>query len=98
LLYAGGHHNFVVDAYTKRIFQRHKWCPKSKVQSPKSSIGYDELKRLCESALNQKEGAQGLDYWQDYHAQLVMVGKHFCRTRAPHCEKCPLKPLLPHPA
>ena len=25
LLYAGGHHSFVIDAYTKRIFQRHRW-------------------------------------------------------------------------
>ena len=25
LLYAGGHHRFVIDAYTKRIFQRHGW-------------------------------------------------------------------------
>jgi endonuclease III len=44
--------------------------------------------------LDQKTGAARLDYWQDYHAQLVMVGKHFCRTRAPRCEDCPLKPLL----
>jgi endonuclease-3 related protein len=105
LLYAGGGHSFVIDAYTKRIFQRHNWGPKSTrlrsatarqaVQSPKSSASYDELKMLCESALNQKVGAARLDYWQDYHAQLVMVGKHFCRTRAPLCEQCPLKPLLP---
>ena len=95
LLYAGGHHSFVIDAYTKRIFQRHGWSPKSKVQSPRSSGDYGELKRLCESALNQKSGAARLDYWQDYHAQLVMVGKQFCRTRAPRCDECPLKPLLP---
>ena len=25
LLYAGGHHRFVIDAYTKRIFHRHGW-------------------------------------------------------------------------
>ena len=25
LLYAGGHHSFVIDAYTKRIFERHGW-------------------------------------------------------------------------
>jgi endonuclease III len=50
---------------------------------------------LCESALNEKSESERLDYWQDYHAQLVMVGKHFCRTRAPRCEKCPLKSLLP---
>ncbi len=88
LLYAGGHRSFVIDAYTKRIFERHGW-------GPKSSSDYDELKLLCESALNQKAGAARLDYWQDYHAQLVMVGKHFCRTRAPRCEQCPLRPLLP---
>jgi endonuclease-3 related protein len=87
LLYAGGHRSFVVDAYTKRIFQRHDWCG--------AGVKYDELKLLCESTLNQKTGAARLDYWQDYHAQLVMVGKHFCRTRAPRCDECPLKPLLP---
>ncbi len=95
LLYAGGHHSFVIDAYTKRIFERHSWSPQSTVHSPKPSDSYDELKALCESALNQKTGAARLDYWQDYHAQLVMVGKHFCRTRAPGCDECPLQPLLP---
>jgi len=99
LLYADGHHSFVIDAYTKRIFERHGWIGKSgkrKVESGKNNeASYNELKSLCESALSQKSGAAQLDYWQDYHAQLVMVGKHFCRTRAPRCEDCPLKPLLP---
>ena len=97
LLYAGGHHSFVIDAYTKRIFQRHGWKPEyaESESGNVNSDGYDELKSLCESALNQKTGAARLDYWQDYHAQLVMVGKHFCRTRAPRCDECPLKPLLP---
>jgi endonuclease-3 related protein len=94
MLYAGGHRSFVVDAYTKRIFERHNWSPKSTVHSPKSSDNYNKLKLLCELVLNQKTGAARLDYWQDYHAQLVMVGKHFCRTHAPRCEDCPLKPLL----
>jgi len=95
LLYAGGHRSFVVDAYTKRIFSRHNWSPKPKAQSPKPGGDYNELKLLCESALNQKTGAVRLDYWQDYHAQLVMVGKHYCRTRVSRCDECPLKPLLP---
>ena len=98
LLYAGGHHSFVIDAYTKRIFQRHGWTRKSgkrKAESGKNNeASYDELKALCESALDQKTGASRLDYWRDYHAQLVMVGKHFCRTRAPRCDECPLKPVL----
>ena len=94
LLYAGGHHSFVIDAYTKRIFQRHGWTQKAETKKRKPD-DYDELKALCEMALNQKTGAARLDYWQDYHAQLVMAGKHFCRTRAPRCDDCPLKPLLP---
>jgi endonuclease-3 related protein len=96
-LYAGGHYSFVIDAYTKRIFERHGWKPdlSFKVRGSKLARGYDELKSLCESALDQKTGAARLDYWQDYHAQLVMVGKHYCRTRAPRCDECPLKSLLP---
>jgi len=87
LLYAGGHHCFVIDAYTKRIFQRHGWSG--------TEAGYEDLQRLCESALDQKPLGDRLDYWQDYHAQLVMVGKGFCRPRQVRCSECPLKPLLP---
>jgi endonuclease-3 related protein len=87
LLYAGGHHSFVVDAYTKRIFSRHSWCD--------DGADYDALKSICESALGHQPPAARLDYWQDYHAQLVMVGKHYCRKRVSRCAACPLRPLLP---
>lgn len=86
LLYAGGHHSFVIDAYTHRVFQRHGWSG--------PGTGYGDLQQLCQSALNHTAHAERLDYWQDYHAQLVMVGKHYCRSRQPACEECPLKPLL----
>jgi endonuclease-3 related protein len=36
-----------------------------------------------------------LDHWRDYHAQLVMAGKHYCRNRDPRCADCPRHPLLP---
>ena len=87
LLYAGGHHSFVIDAYTRRIFQRHHWIT--------TAADYDKLQNFCENALRHKTGAKRLDYWQDFHAQLVMVGKHFCRSRQPRCERCPLKEVLP---
>ena len=87
LLYAGGHHSFVIDAYTRRIFHRHLWSG--------ADAGYEALKSLCESALHEKPPSERLDYWQDYHAQLVMVGKHFCRSRQPLCDQCPLRSLLP---
>jgi endonuclease-3 related protein len=100
LLYAGGHPSFVIDAYTKRIFERHgwageKWKAGKRKAGTSAALSYDSLKALCESALNHQHGAARLDYWQDYHAQLVMVGKTFCRPREAKCEECPLKPLLP---
>lgn len=101
LLYAGGHLSFVIDAYTKRIFQRHRWGhsedrrQKAKGGNSKALGDYSKLKSLCESALNRRPISERLDHWQDYHAQLVMVGKNFCRTRTPLCEQCPLRSLLP---
>src|SRR5262249_10545311 len=87
LLYAGAHRSFVVDAYTRRIFHRHGWSG--------ADASYEELQALCESALSHKTRRASLDYWQDYHAQIVITGKHFCRNRQPQCAKCPLRPLLP---
>ncbi len=103
LLYAGGHRSFVIDAYTQRIFHRHGWCgaesrrPKAEGRGSPGACEatYDELQTICQTALDHKPPAQRLDYWQDYHAQLVMVGKHFCRTRRALCDQCPLGPLLP---
>jgi endonuclease III related protein len=86
LLYAAEHLCFVIDAYTRRIFARHAWCP------PNPS--YDDLQTLCQSALGRSTDDR-LDYWRDYHAQLVQVGKRYCRPREPRCDSCPLRPLLP---
>ena len=87
LLYAGGHASFVVDAYTRRIFFRHNWC--------RVEEGYDDLKSMCEAALDCFSGDRLLNYWGDWHAQLVMLGKTHCHAKSPDCENCPLKPLLP---
>jgi endonuclease-3 related protein len=87
MLYAGGHPSFVIDAYTKRVFLRHGWC--------RAEDDYDDLKARCQEALQPPAAAMRVDYWQDYHAQLVHVGKDFCRKSQPRCEHCPLAPLLP---
>lgn len=87
LLYAGGHQSFVIDAYTKRIFERHDWCD--------ANDDYDALQTLCTNSLSQKRGADKLDYWRDYHAQLVVIGSRYCKPRNPNCDDCPLKTLLP---
>lgn len=87
LLYAGGHQSFVIDAYTKRIFERHDWCD--------ANDDYDALQTLCTNSLSQKRDADKLDYWRDYHAQLVVIGSRYCKPRNPNCDDCPLKTLLP---
>lgn len=85
LLYAGNHPIFVVDAYTRRIFSRHGWC--------QPDADYATLQKICSvvvpATLSQ------VDYLQDYHAQLVMIGKNYCRPRQPLCGDCPLN-CFPH--
>ncbi len=90
LLYAGRLPFFVIDAYTRRVFTRHGWCS--------SNPTYAELQQICTIALSRNPPGRRLDFWQDFHAQFVMLGKHYCRASRPRCDQCPLKSLLPNPA
>jgi len=80
LLYALDKPVFVIDAYTKRIFSRHRLA--------KAGDSYDEWKGIFEKALPAKTSL-----FNDYHAQIVRLAKEFCRTR-PRCEGCPLKDFV----
>ncbi|MCW5558412.1 MAG: hypothetical protein KIT22_11350 [Verrucomicrobiae bacterium] len=90
LLYAGGHRSFVMDAYTRRVFHRHGW-----VRDPPGHPGQDDLRAVCEQTLAGKDPSHQLDLWQDFHAQMVAVGKSHCSAREARCDGCPLEPLLP---
>jgi endonuclease-3 related protein len=81
LLYAGTHPVFVVDAYTKRILQRHGWVHEM--------TRYDELQNLIQSAM-PKDAAQ----YNELHALFVQVGKNWCRGREARCNACPLESFL----
>ncbi|MBI3306209.1 MAG: endonuclease III domain-containing protein [Candidatus Omnitrophica bacterium] len=80
LLYGAKKYFFVIDAYTKRIFTRHRLI--------RGKHSYDVWQKLFNNALPRK-----LDLFNDFHAQIVAVGKHFCRS-TPQCESCPLKIYL----
>ena len=82
LLYAGGHSIFVVDAYTHRILGRHGLTD--------ARPDYEAVRALVESKLPREARV-----YNEFHAQLVHVGKHWCRTRQPKCHECPLQPHLP---
>ena len=132
LLYAGDHPVFVVDAYTRRIFERHKLAP--------AGAGYEEIRLLVERELRAPEKGNcptsvpdgrrrhgppsGVDMgrhalttgcappthpvsavsggtrgelaqrYNEFHALLVQVGKHYCLKSEPKCEECPLREFL----
>jgi endonuclease-3 related protein len=81
LLYAGGKPVFVVDAYTRRIMQRHH------IISDKARYG--DIQTLFMNGL-----PRSAPLYNQYHALLVNTGKQFCRKQNPQCEICPLQSFL----
>jgi endonuclease-3 related protein len=82
LLYAGTHPVFVVDAYTRRVLERH--------QLVHAKATYEEIRQLFEQSL-----PNSASLFNEYHALIVHTGKHFCKTRDPQCAACPLRSFLP---
>ena len=82
ILYAAGKPTFVVDTYTYRILLRHFLIARED--------DYESIKELMESSLPpDADGRPDAALYNDYHAQLVAVGKQYCRPAA-KCEGCPL--------
>ena len=106
LLYAGGHPVFVVDAYTRRILDRHSILP---LNAP-----YDDIRRTFERALRRASAPRRMGQtprhpvsrmsaakvtpvarrYNQMHALLVAVGHQYCCKSEARCEHCPLKPFL----
>lgn len=82
LLYAGGHAVFVVDAYTRRILERHALA--------QAELPYDKLQGLLETSL-----PRDAQLYNEFHALIVEAGKRWCRAKNPRCDQCPLRPFLP---
>jgi endonuclease III related protein len=82
LLYAGQHRVFVVDAYARRILERHGLA--------EAKYSYEEIRRLFERSL-----PRSVALYNEFHALIVHTGKHYCRARNPRCGECALNSLLP---
>jgi len=82
LLYAGEHPVFVVDAYTRRMLERH--------QLATARHSYEEIRQFFESNLTPD-----VPLYNEFHALIVLTGKEYCRTRNPRCSECPLQSFLP---
>ena len=81
LLYAGKHPVFVVDAYSRRILERHGLAHPAR---------YEELRALIETSLPSDH-----QLFNEFHALIVHVGKNYCRPSKPRCSECSLSRFLP---
>ncbi|MCX5853127.1 MAG: endonuclease III domain-containing protein [Deltaproteobacteria bacterium] len=80
LLYGGGKPIFVIDAYTRRILERHDII--------RADATYTDIQNLFMNHI-----PQSVPLYNQYHALLVNTGKHFCR-KTPRCHECPLRMLF----
>jgi endonuclease-3 related protein len=79
LLYAGGKPIFVIDAYTRRILERHGLLSGKERYTVIQALFMDNLPASA-------------PLFNQYHALLVNAGKTFCGTDR-HCDACPLRGL-----
>ncbi|PYU03745.1 MAG: endonuclease, partial [Acidobacteria bacterium] len=73
---------FVVDAYSRRILERHG------LSLPQAH--YEELRALFETSLPSDH-----QLFNEFHALIVHVGKNYCRPSNPRCSECSLSRFLP---
>lgn len=76
ILYGARKASFVIDAYTRRAFAR--------IGFTGEKASYDELQEFCTTHL-----PVDLDLYNDFHAQIVYLGKDYCKPR-PRCGICPI--------
>ncbi len=77
LLYVLERPVFVVDAYTKRILERHGLCGSKAI--------YQEVQNIFHTDLTND-----VKVFKEFHALIVECAKKFCRPK-PLCTNCPLK-------
>jgi len=111
LLYAGSHPVFVVDAYTRRILERHGII--------NAKTDYEEIRSLVEKAvtgadptalevsncgadprhprsrMSSRQCSRLAKHYDEFHALIVRAGNEYCR-KTPKCNGCPLQKYLPH--
>ncbi len=86
LLYALGHAVPVADEYLRRIAERHQL-----VEPPpgRDRKGYEALAHLTRQAFSGEPAARHAQFFNEFHALTVAVGKAHC-GKAARCAGCPL--------
>ncbi len=82
LLYAGSYPTFVVDAYTRRTGHRIGLFETDK---------YHEVQEFFHANAVQGKTQLTVARYNEFHALIVMLAKHFCTSRNPKCSGCPVR-------
>lgn len=77
ILYAAEKPIFVVDAYTRRIFNRLGFFDED--------VSYRDMQKFFMDNLEHD-----VKLFNEYHAQIDGVGNRYCDSRKPKCGECPL--------
>ena len=73
---------FVVDAYARRMLERHGLA--------EARHDYEYLRHFFEKNLPADAAL-----YNEFHALIVHAGKRYCRAQNPRCSACALHSLLP---
>ncbi|OHE81795.1 MAG: hypothetical protein A2107_11295 [Verrucomicrobia bacterium GWF2_62_7] len=72
--------------------------PKSEIRNQKSQIPQPTAHEPSGMSVASERHSPRARLFNEYHALIVAVGKHYCLSREPRCEACPLRSLLPRGA
>ncbi|MFA6561885.1 MAG: endonuclease III domain-containing protein [Verrucomicrobiia bacterium] len=78
----------------KTLFEQSLLAPPS-FRSLQSAIPFSTGHEPSDMSVISKRHSSRARLFNEYHALIVAVGKHYCLAREPRCEACPLRPLLP---
>jgi endonuclease-3 related protein len=92
LLYALRHAVPVADEYLRRIAERHELIDPPPGRDRK---GYESLAHLTRQAFSGEAAAEQAQFFNEFHALTVAVGKAHCGKTA-RCAGCPLATDLRH--
>lgn len=80
ILYAAKKPVFVIDAYTRRIFQRLGYFPEK--------ITYRQMQEFF-----MKHLPPNVELYNEYHALIDCLGNRLCSNKKPRCAECPLREI-----
>jgi endonuclease III related protein len=111
LLYAGRHPFFLVDAYTRRLSERHSILPENAKYEAFRVLFERALDKILAALIHEAEVRGGASHqptrmstavrsttaqvFNEMHGLIVSAAKSHCTKRNPSCEAYPLQHFLP---